>query len=106
MSSAEVKNGHTTNGHSQEKAAAPPKPQPKAAGQSNQKKEGALKSFKKLRVLSKRPLPTEMGDGSYRTVVNRPRLKEDLRRLKIKGEFCVPEVGVVLLMRDRPQDAA
>lgn len=86
MSSAEVKNGHATNGHSQEKAPAP-KPQPKAAGQSNQKKEGALKSFKKLRVLSKRPLPTEMGDGSYRTVVNRPRLKEDLRRLKIKGEF-------------------
>ncbi|RSL65910.1 hypothetical protein CEP54_004049 [Fusarium duplospermum] len=104
MSSAEVKNGHATNGHSQEKAPAPPKSQPKAAGQSNQKKEGALKSFKKLRVLSKRPLPTEMGDGSYRTVVNRPRLKEDLRRLKIKDLKTLLEIVKAKAKGETQQD--
>ncbi|KAF4459201.1 prostaglandin-endoperoxide synthase 1 [Fusarium albosuccineum] len=85
---SEVKNGSAaaTNGHQngKEKAPAAKPPKAKNASQPNEKKEGALASFKKLRVASKRPLPTERGDGSYRPVVVRPGLKQDIRRLKAK----------------------
>lgn len=58
----------------------------KSSQQSVQKKDGVLASIKKLRVASKRPLPIEMGDGSYRTEVVRPGLKQDVRRLKMAGK--------------------
>lgn len=64
-----------------------PVPKPEYAGGPQKKpKEGALANFKKLRQASKRPLPTEMGDGSYRPVVARPTLKQDLRRLRMSGK--------------------
>lgn len=90
-------NGHS-NGHSNGKSngytngkARTQKPEPKpeyAGGPQKVKKEGVIGGFKKLRQASKRPLPTEMGDGSYRQVVSRPTLSQDLRRLRMKGEFC------------------
>ncbi|KAM5345930.1 hypothetical protein ACJ41O_011791 [Fusarium nematophilum] len=95
--SSEAKNGGPSNGlqnGSKEKAPAPkPQPSGKAAGKPKEKKkEGAIASFKKLRVLSKRPLPTEMGDGSYRVVVNRPGLKQDLRLLTKKDFKTLLEI--------------
>lgn len=60
---------------------------PKAKPVPKAKKDGALASFKKLRLASKRPLPTQSGDGTYLTVVKRPGLKEDIRRLSMKGMY-------------------
>lgn len=91
MESTQEKNGANgySNGHSNGngKHAAAPQAQSKTQAQPEEKKEGIVKSFKKLRVLSKRPLPREMGDGSYRVVDTRPGLKQDVRRLRGKGEL-------------------
>ncbi|CAH0055120.1 unnamed protein product [Clonostachys solani] len=45
------------------------------------KKPGLLASVKEMRVASSRPLPTERGDGSYRQIVARPTLRDDLGKL-------------------------
>ncbi|KAM0345970.1 hypothetical protein ACHAPU_006024 [Fusarium lateritium] len=87
MAPTQEKNGAVaTTGYSNGngKHTAAPAVQPKKAIQPTEKKEGLFKSFKKLRVLSKRPLPKEMGDGSYRVVDTRPGLKQDIRRLRRK----------------------
>jgi hypothetical protein len=92
MASPQEKNGMNgysngnSNGNSNGKGkhAAAPQARPKTQAQPEEKKEGVVKSFKKLRVLSKRPLPREMGDGSYRVVDTRPGLKQDVRRLRGK----------------------
>jgi linoleate 10R-lipoxygenase len=97
MASPQEKNGMNgysngnSNGNSNGKGkhAAAPQARPKTQAQPEEKKEGVVKSFKKLRVLSKRPLPREMGDGSYRVVDTRPGLKQDVRRLRGKGELWV-----------------
>lgn len=49
-------------------------------------KPGFIGSLLALRKASQRPLPTEMGDGTYRPLVKRPTLVEDLRSLGIPGE--------------------
>ncbi|KAF4126244.1 linoleate 10R-lipoxygenase [Geosmithia morbida] len=48
---------------------------------TKQKPSSALQKFKALRTASKRPLPTEMGDGRYAVVANRPGLRDDLGRI-------------------------
>lgn len=85
---AEQKNGVATNGY--EKNASPASSSTKSEAKplpNGDKKDGIVKSFKQLRVASKRPLPKEMGDGSYRVVENRPGLREDIRRLRGRGMF-------------------
>lgn len=52
------------------------------------KKPGTVGSLLALRKASQRPLPTEMGDGSYRQVVKRPTLGQDLKTFGTKGEAC------------------
>jgi linoleate 10R-lipoxygenase len=89
MASNQAKNGAVaTNGYSKEKSSSSASSSQKneTPAPPHNKSEGLVKSIKKLRVASKRPLPTEMGDGSYRQVVNRPGLKQDVRRLRAKGE--------------------
>lgn len=49
------------------------------------KKEGFMVTYKKLKEASKRPLPSKSGDGQYLTVSKRPGLKDDIKRLKMRG---------------------
>lgn len=54
---------------------------------SKPKKASKIANFKALRKASKRPLPTEMGDGQYRVVPNRPTLRDDLGVIGMNGEI-------------------
>ena len=45
-----------------------------------------LSNLLQLRRLSQRPLPTQMGDGTYRQVVQRPGFRADLRTVSLAGE--------------------
>jgi hypothetical protein len=96
MAPPQEKNGMNvySNGNGNGKHAVAPQVRPKTQAQPEEKKEGLVKSFKKLRVLSKRPLPREMGDGSYRVVDTRPGLKQDIRRLRGKGVLQVVVCGL------------
>ena len=63
-----------------EKAVAP------APKQLRPKKDaGLLAQFKMLRQLSKRPVPTANGDGTYSKVVVRTKLRQDLSRIGMNG---------------------
>jgi hypothetical protein len=89
MASNQEKNGAVaTNGYGNEKSSSSASSNQKneVPAPPHNKSEGLVKSIKKLRLASKRPLPTEMGDGSYRQVATRPGLKQDIRRLRGKGE--------------------
>lgn len=85
-------NGYTNgkekyaNGYQNGKVAPQKEIKPLYAKQTKPKKEGALAGFKKLRQASKRPLPTERGDGSYRVVQQRPKLSDDLKRLSLASK--------------------
>lgn len=50
---------------------------------------GLLAQFKLLRQLSKRPVPTANGDGTYSKTLVRPKLRQDLGRIGINGK-CLP----------------
>ena len=56
----------------------PPKPK---------KEPGFFRSLSALKQLSKRPLPNAMGDGTYPVVQNRPKLKQDLVTISMKGLY-------------------
>lgn len=79
-------NGKSANGHQQNGASAHPKAAVASSG-SKQKKPGVVGSLLSLRKASRRPLPTEMGDGSYRVVPHRPTLAQDLRSFGKDGKF-------------------
>ena len=49
------------------------------------KEPGFFASLSALKQLSKRPLPTAMGDGTYPQTATRPKLRQDLRTISIKG---------------------
>ncbi|KAF5017298.1 hypothetical protein F66182_10796 [Fusarium sp. NRRL 66182] len=106
MTSVEEKNGVSTNGHQNGKETSGPTAtkQTKTATQPSEKKDGLVKSIKKLRVASKRPLPTEMGDGSYRKVENRPTLKQDVGRLRGKDFKTLLEIVSAKLKGETLQD--
>lgn len=93
MASNQAKNGAVaTNGYSNEKSSSSASSSQKkndSPAPPHDKSEGLVKSIKKLRLASKRPLPTEMGDGSYRNVQKRPGLKQDVRRLRKQGECMI-----------------
>lgn len=75
-------NGHSVSNGGKEK--------PRAAGNAKktQPKSGGsvLGSYMKLRKASRRPLPTDLGDGCYRQVANRPGIGQDLRSLSRDGK--------------------
>ncbi|PNY27468.1 Linoleate 10R-lipoxygenase [Tolypocladium capitatum] len=54
---------------------------------SSQPKKSESWSLSQFRQASRRPLPTEMGDGSYRAVVKRPGLMQDLRSIGWGGKY-------------------
>ena len=53
----------------------------------NSKSGGIISNYLAARKQSSRPLPTEMGDGTYRQIVKRPTTGQDLRTLKAKGKL-------------------
>jgi linoleate 10R-lipoxygenase len=64
-------------------------PGPAPLGKSSKpKKTSKLGSLMALRKASKRPLPTQMGDGNYSTTTPRPGLGQDLSRIGRYGECC------------------
>lgn len=49
--------------------------------------EGMLAKIKALRQMSKRPLPTAYGDGTYPQTLVRPTLRDDIGRIGMEGEL-------------------
>lgn len=66
------KQSHTTHG-------------PLGKSSKPKKKPGTIGNLLALRRASQRPLPTDMGDGSYRRIATRPTLRQDLSALGTKG---------------------
>lgn len=79
-------NGNKTNGY-QNGASGSQKPvtQPTPSKKSGSE-PGLFSTVMSLRRDSKRPLPNELGDGTYRKVVTRPGIGQDLRSLSMAGE--------------------
>lgn len=97
---AEIKetNGHSTangqngvNGYKSEKTIDGVRGKNTSGGpvgaSSKPKKTSKIGNFMALRKASKRPLPTEMGDGQYRAIANRPTLKDDLGVIGLNGKL-------------------
>jgi hypothetical protein len=76
----------------------------KRRGPPSAKSGSFLGNFLSARKLSKRPLPTEMGDGSYRTVSNRPGYRADLRTVSLADIKTVLEIVAAKLKRETQQD--
>ena len=53
--------------------------------------DDAFKSFGQLITASRRPLPTQNGDGTYNTAKKQTGLKEDLKVIKLQGVFPIPK---------------
>ena len=51
------------------------------------KGDGMLAKLKTLRQMSKRPVPTAYGDGTYPKTLVRPKLRDDLSRIGMNGEL-------------------
>lgn len=62
------------------KEKAPPLPEPTRAGVTS-----AFAQFGSLIQASRRPLPTQHGDGTYSETKTRPGLRQDLKSLKKRG---------------------
>ena len=85
------RNGHGANPHHEKSNGATnmsatkkstPAPLGKAAKPKKMSKLGSLMA---LRKASKRPLPTQMGDGSYQVITQRPGIRQDLGRIGLYG---------------------
>lgn len=53
------------------------------------KRPGAVGEIMKMYRASRRPLPTEMGNGTYRVIRQRPTLVQDLRSFGLAGKHLV-----------------
>jgi hypothetical protein len=87
-----------TNGHGkQELSATSPKESSKRSQAAVPKGSGGslLSNIMSLRKASKRPLPTDRGDGTYREIVRRPGISQDLRSLSMKSK--IEEFSVINL---------
>jgi hypothetical protein len=49
--------------------------------------DDVLRSFGELMTASRRPLPTQNGDGTYNTAKKQTGLRKDLKVIKLKGEY-------------------
>lgn len=57
----------------------------KSVSANRQGIEEAFRSFGQLVTASRRPLPTQNGDGTYNTAKRQTGLREDLKVIKLKG---------------------
>lgn len=82
-----VQNGSKVNGH-QNGVPATSKNAGKSTstGKSKGSQGGIVSTLLKYRGASRRPLPTDMGDGSYRKVDKRPGLRQDLGTIGLAGK--------------------
>ncbi|KAG6027330.1 hypothetical protein E4U41_000966 [Claviceps citrina] len=73
----------------------------------NSKKEknpSALAHLLQLRTASRRPLPTERGDGTYRTALKRPGLVQDLRSFGLRDLKTLKDIMTAKLKGETLQD--
>ncbi|KAI9147556.1 Linoleate 10R-lipoxygenase [Paramyrothecium foliicola] len=63
-----------------------------------------ISNLRQLRTLSKRPLPTEMGDGTYRKVDKRPGILADLRSVSLADLKTVLEIVAAKVKGETQQD--
>ncbi|KAJ6784027.1 hypothetical protein PWT90_00314 [Aphanocladium album] len=100
---ANGKAGKQLNGtHPQQRA--PSSQYPKATKPSKQGSDSRLSGFMKLRAASRRPLPTEMGDGTYRFIKNRPSLFKDLRSMTYSDLKTIKSIVAAKLKRETQTD--
>lgn len=59
----------------------------RAAPPTRQGIDDAFRSFGQLITASRRPLPTQNGDGTYQTSKMQTGLREDWKAIKLKGEL-------------------
>lgn len=83
---AQYSNGEK-NGAVNSKSPSSGRTAPSSKVKSSKEKSSLIGTLMKLRRASKRPLPKETGDGSYRTIVNRPSIIQDLKTIGFKGIF-------------------
>lgn len=88
-------NGHRSNSnHDQHEEASYQVARQQSDHKSHKKKKSfSIGSLMQLRTASERPLPVERGDGTYRPILKRPGLIEDLRSFSWGGKsllfnFC------------------
>lgn len=83
-------NGSQANGHhTQDKDTSKKLNQSTHAKRTEKKKASSIGALMQLRKASQRPLPTERRDGTYRTILKRPTLMQDLKSFGIEGEQIV-----------------
>ncbi|GAB0138710.1 hypothetical protein EsDP_00006936 [Epichloe bromicola] len=68
------------------------------------KKPSSMGSLMQLRTASKRPLPVERGDGTYRPILKRPGLIEDLRSFGWGDLKTLKDIITAKLKRETLQD--
>lgn len=83
--SRQATNGHSIGASPQKRQPLPKYPKPSKKARDGT--ESHLSGLMKLRAASRRPLPTEMGDGTYRFIKNRPSLFKDLRSMSYSGRY-------------------
>lgn len=83
---SEEKKGHNGT-HSNGQTGTDARPVEKIAGSKrpNPKKTGTVSNYLAMRKASARPLPNQLGDGSYRVVRQRPTLFQDVKSLRGRG---------------------
>ncbi|KAK2591548.1 hypothetical protein QQS21_010768 [Conoideocrella luteorostrata] len=97
-------NGHQANGyHDQEKSNQVAR-QKGAQNAEEKKSPSSVGSLLQLRKASKRPLPTERGDGTYRTVLKRPGLMQDLKSIGIGDLKTLKDIITAKLKGETLQD--
>ncbi|KAG6315855.1 hypothetical protein E4U44_001059 [Claviceps purpurea] len=75
-------------------------------GQTSQtnKKHSSVASFLQLRTASKRPLPTERGDGTYRDISKRPGIIQDLKSFGLRDFKTLKDIITAKVKRETLQD--
>ncbi|KYK60784.1 heme peroxidase [Drechmeria coniospora] len=81
-----------TNGHSSAPEHNKDKPMTEPATSESKATKRESWSLSHFRQASSRPLPTELGDGSYRNVIRRPGIMEDLRNVKTLMEMVMAKL--------------
>ncbi|TWU75932.1 hypothetical protein ED733_006304 [Metarhizium rileyi] len=100
-------NGTQTNSghHDREKEASRKEAYPTQVQTSEKrKKTSSIGALMQLRKASQRPLPTEMGDGTYRNILKRPTLMQDLKSIGIGDVKTLKDIITAKLKRETLQD--